>query len=129
MLDPVLDYDNYKNINNKKARQKLLDIIEEKHLLDPFRELHPDCRRYTWRKNNPRKQARLDFFLISENLLPSVKTSDIDFGYRSDHSFPKLVLKFNEFKHGKGLWKFNNALLNDPEFLNIINHINYISFF
>ena len=122
VLNSDLDYDKgYKNINNPNSRQKVLEIIENYALSDIFRELHSNSRRYTWRKNNPRKQARLDFFLISENLLPSVKTSDIDFGYRSDHSFPKLVLKFNEFKHGKGLWKYNNALLNDPEFLNIIN--------
>ena len=121
VLNPELDYDKgYKNTNNPNARQKVLELIENFILVDIFRELHSNSRRYTWRKNNPKKQARLDFFLISENLLPSVKISDIDFGYRSDHSFPKVILKFNEFKHGKGLWKFNNSLLQEPDFLNIV---------
>ena len=120
VLDPVLDYDNYKNINNKKARQKLLDIIEEKHLLDPFRELHPDCRRYTWRKRTPRQQARLDFFLISQNMLSSIQKVMINSSYRSDHSPILMKIKFNEFKPGKGLWKFNNSLLHDIEYSNLI---------
>lgn len=35
-----------------------------------------------------------------------------------------LLLKLNEFKHGKGLWKFNNYLLSIPEYVKSIN--NYI---
>ena len=74
VLNPQVDYCNYKTINNKKARETLLDIIQEKFLLDPFRDLHPNIRRYTWRRKHPFQQARLDFFLISENLLNSVNS-------------------------------------------------------
>ena len=31
-----------------------------------------------------------------------------------------LCFKTNEFKKGKGYWKFNNSLLTDKEFVNII---------
>ena len=33
-----------------------------------------------------------------------------------------LNISFNNFKHGKGLWKHNNSLLSDAEYLNIINN-------
>ena len=69
---------------------------------------------------NPIKQARLDFFLVSENLLPSITCSKIEPSYKSDHSFPKIVFKINHFKKGKGLWKFNNSLLHEREFLDMI---------
>lgn len=36
---------------------------------------------------------------------------------RSNHSADLLSLKLNDFTHGKGLWKFNNALLYDKECL------------
>ena len=121
VLNPDLDYDkNYRHIKNPKARNKILEIIECYALVDVYREMHEDSRRYTWRKNNPIKQARLDFFLVSENLLCNILKSAIEPGYRSDNSFPSIVLKFNEFKKGKGLWKFNNSLLMEKEYLNIV---------
>ena len=74
-LNPKLDYNNYKTINNKNAREKLLDIINNKHLIDPYRKEHSDLKRYTWRRKQPFQQARLDFLLLSENLLTSLKNA------------------------------------------------------
>jgi exonuclease III len=43
--NPDLDYYNYKSKNNNvKARNFLLSIIEDKELIDPFRELHGDIK-------------------------------------------------------------------------------------
>ena len=100
VINPDLDYYNYVNINNEKARSKLLEIIEHKNLVDPFREIFPNKKRYTWRKRSPLKQSRLDFFLISDDLLPSLKDSNIESSYRSDHSIINLHLVFNDFKRG-----------------------------
>ncbi len=69
--DPDLDYKNYNNINNMRARETLLEFKTSNYMVDPFRELHPKLRRYTWHRRNPIQQARLDFFLLSESLLPS----------------------------------------------------------
>ena len=44
------DTHNYRNINNPKAKDKVLDLIEFHNLIDPFRELYPNLKRYTWRK-------------------------------------------------------------------------------
>ena len=121
ILDPSLDCYNYKHVNNPKARDKVIDIINIHNMVDPFRENFPRLKRYTWRKKNPLKQARLDYFLISENMMQYVKSSRIEMGYRSDHSIVALVLSFDGFKHGKSYWKHNNSLLTDKEYLKIIN--------
>ena len=68
--DPKVDY---KTINNKNAREKVLEIIIDQHLVDSIRDTHPELKRYKWITKQPLQQARLDFFLISEDLLPSVK--------------------------------------------------------
>ena len=73
VLNPQLDYKKYKTINNKNAREKLLEIIDEEHLVNPYRDAHPELKRYTWRRKQPLKQARLDFFLVTEELLTSIK--------------------------------------------------------
>ena len=64
----------------------------------------------------PLKQARLDLFLISDHLSQYIEKCNIDAGYRSDHSIISIDIKFNHFDRGKGLWKFNNSLLKDPEY-------------
>ena len=44
----------------------------------------------------------------------------IESSYRSDHSMVILELEFIPFVCGKGLWKFNNSLLYDLEYSNIV---------
>ena len=106
----IKSYFNYKHINNKKAHENILEIKETFSLYDPVRKSHPSQKRYTWRKKTPLKQARLDYFLISENLLSAVNKSTIDESYRSDHSVITLDISFVKFQKGKPLWKHDNSL-------------------
>lgn len=121
VLNPEIDYYNYKRINNKKARENLLKHITERLLIDPFRDFFPSVKRYTWRRCNPVQQARLDFFLVTEDLVPNIKNCEIQSSYKSDHSFITLNINFSDISHGKGLWKHNNALLNDVDYIASIN--------
>lgn len=118
-----LDTFNYINVNNPRAKEKVLDLIEINNLVDPYRQLYPDIKRYTWRKSNPLKQARLDFFLVSENFNQYVHDVQIQNSYRSDHSPIVLEIKLNDFKIGKGLWKFNNSLLYDADYVKIVKEL------
>ena len=120
VLNPELDYYNYKGINNANARETVLEIINDKYLIDP-RENYPTKKKFTWRKKSPCKQARLDYFLISENMRQFVKKSEIESGYRSDHSVVILELNFTNFKQGRSYWKHNNSLLSDIDYINQIN--------
>ena len=120
-LNPNIDCFNYKHINNPMARNFITNMIKENNLFDTFRELHPYLRRYTWRRKTPLKQSRLDFFLVTDNIVNSIKKSQIETGYKSDHSVVTLILAMDNFEHGKSLWKHNNSLLTDTEYLKIIN--------
>ena len=86
-----------------------------------YRHLHPTIRRYSWRKKNPIKQARLDFFLASSNMSDIITKCDIKPSYRSDHSIIQIDLLLNKFNVGKGIWKFNNSLLEIPQYISLIN--------
>ena len=68
VLDPNKDSYNYSNVTNPHARTKVLQIMSELDLIDIFRELNPEKRRFTWRRKNPIKQARLDYFLTSRSM-------------------------------------------------------------
>ena len=50
ILDQTLDSNNYLAINNPRARNTLLQIIDENDLIDTFRNIYPNTKRYTWRK-------------------------------------------------------------------------------
>jgi len=61
-LNRTIDTENYKGNNNPHATSLVLETINENALCDPWRIQHPREKGFTWRKINPRKQARLDFF-------------------------------------------------------------------
>ena len=63
VLNPELDSQNYKHINNPKRREKVIDMTNELSLVDIWRELNARCKRFTWRRSRPvLQQSRLDFF-------------------------------------------------------------------
>ena len=70
ILNKILDSKNYMHTNNPKFRSEVYKMIEILNLKDVFQEYHTEAQMFTWKKKNPIKQARLDFFLISESLLP-----------------------------------------------------------
>ena len=122
VLDPHMDSYNYKHLNNPKARLSVLNI-SDLNLLDIYRNTHQSIRRYTWRKRNPLKQARLDFFLVSSTMTDLIDKFDIKAGYRSDHSIISMDMVSNNFSIAKGIWKFNYSLLKNKEYLKLINEI------
>ena len=123
VLDYTLDYYNYKHHNNIKAQEQVDNLMINLDLLDIWRELYPEMRRYTWRRNTPLQQSRLDFFLISDLLSTFVTNGDIKAGYRTDHSMITLTLTLGKESKNKLLWKFNNSLLKDKLFAEEINDV------
>ena len=93
-LDVKIDCRNYQSTANRpRARKKIFDMMVKHELVDIFRTMYIDKRKYTWRKFNSVKQARLDFFLISEGLISEVLCCEVGKSYRSDHSLVILTLK------------------------------------
>ena len=123
VLNPSVDCYNYVKINNPRARIKLIDIMEELNLTDVFRYYNPDVKRYSWRKRNPVKQARLDYFVASNSMIDNIDSCNIRASYRSDHSVIKTVISKSNFTIGRGTWKFNNSLLKSKDYLKLVNKI------
>ena len=124
VIDPNRDYDNYLHINNPRSRQVTLDYMAEQNILDIWRVMNENRKRFTWRrKKTVRKQARLDFFLMSDNISQFVMASQIIPGFRTDHNSIILKLKLHENDRGKGHWKFNNTLLKDKEYVKIVKNV------
>ncbi len=79
---------------------------------------NPNENRFTWRQRNPLIQCRLDYFVISHNLIDNVTRTEISPGIRTDHSAISLVISlYKDPGKGPGHWKFNNQQLNDVEYV------------
>ena len=118
-LSGEFDTHNYIRQNNTGARDRVVKIMDDNSLVDVFREMNGNVKRYTWRVRKPiLKQARLDYFLASDFLSAHITECTIVPGYRTDHSMLSLKLKVNDQIHGKGFFKFNTSLLKDPCYVN-----------
>ena len=115
VLDYTRDTMGLNNQNNKKSHKIINDSIIEYCLSDVWHLKNPDIKRFTWHAKSNLKKSRLDYFLISDNLVEFVAKTDIVPGYRSDHSFVELSLNFEKknIERGIGYWKMNTCLLYD----------------
>ena len=120
-LDFNIDALNYAQQNNKRATSEVQNIIDQNNLIDVYRVINGERQKFTWKVGNPpRKQARLDYFLASESLVPVISDANIILGYRSDHSIVTLKLSLTNQKRGKGFYKMNTSLLTDEKYVQVI---------
>ena len=127
-LNPLLDTSSNTNPNYRQnSRRCIQNSMTELNLIDIFRYIYPDKKRYSWRRFNSSKQSRLDFFLISYSLTSEISSSNINIGYRSDHSIVVIGIKKYSEKPDKQFWKSNNSLLYDKTYVDTIKaHISMI---
>ena len=103
--------------------------MSDHDLCDIYRTRFPSSQCFTWRKRTPLKQRRLDYFLISDQLQEQTCLIDVIPSVQSDHS--TIVISINGLKDdlkGRSYWKFNNSLLNDKTFVNLMKDEILISF-
>ena len=93
----LITWNNYKNVT-PRARKSLIQIMNSLCLKDPFQIFNNDLRRYTWHRNNPIRHARLDFFLINQNLIDFIDKCKIKPGSGSDQSNIELLVTFYKFE-------------------------------
>ena len=118
IFDNSLDVDGGNPTLRIQFLTKIHTPMAENELCDMFRLRHPGEPRLTWRRKNPFKQRRLEYFLISDSLQDSVSSISTSPSAQSDHS--TTVLKISPVKEhikGASYWKFNNSLLNDKDFV------------
>ena len=102
-----------------RSRKKIIDFMNSYDLVDVYRTLHKDTIKYSWRRFNSIQRSRLDYFLVSEVLGLDITSA----GYFSDHSLVCIGFKTGIVKRHRSLWKFNNSLLRDMTFVNLVKQV------
>ena len=121
VLNADIDKCNGRKDTHKKCRLKIKNIIDNYEFADIWRIQHPNTKKYSWHSSHkPPIFCRLDYFLISNNLINSTKHSNMKTGYKTDHSLVSLLIDFHKVPRGPGYFKFNNSLLIDNAYKDIV---------
>ena len=88
--------------------------------------LTPLEQKFTWLRNNPSSvcgvsKSRLDRFCVNSSIMSSIQTGHIVPCSLSDHSAVTLVVRLpSKNQPGSAYWHFNNSLLDDKHYRNIV---------
>ena len=121
ILDPDLDGFGGKPKLKQSAKQ-IENIFSLHDLVDIWRVRNPETKRFTWRQKTPIIQRRLDFWLVDNDLQDEIDQANIIPSIKSDHS--AILLSINRIEeqiHGPSFWKFNAGLLDDKDYVDLIN--------
>lgn len=116
-MDPLLDHSCSKVYNTPNAKF-ILHICQSFGLIDIWRLLNPNGRDFTFFSNAHNIFSRIDFFLLSKSLIPSVITCKIGNIIISDHAWVCLELKPSIERKKSCRWCLNTSLLQNPVMLN-----------
>lgn len=98
----------------------LKELQESFALVDVWRTVNPDMRQYTFYSSAHLSYSRIDYVLFSQILVGNVIESEIHPIILSDHA-PLSVRFVPNVTHNKTKqWRFNNSLLNDNDFVSMI---------
>ena len=105
----------------KHSLTKLIEINEMLDVYDIWRIRNPKIKGFTFRQKHFSGfiQRRLDYIFISQNLQESINKVKILNSFSSDHSpvFCSILNNLQSITKKSGLWKFNNSLLQNKEYI------------
>ena len=110
------------NSSRKYSVKNIQDLCLDFDLVDIWRVRNPQTKRFTWRQKSVFIQRRLDYWLVSDCCQEDIEKSDIVPSINSDHS--AIILHLNSIdkqRHGPSFWKFNGSLVNDVNYVTLIN--------
>ena len=104
------------NINNE-----FKELKSTFNPVDVWRRSLSGVREFTWFNSDYSIASRLDKFYLSSNIANLCLSSSIIPCCYSDHDYVNLHLDVSRlFPRGPGLWKFNNSLLDNPDFCDYV---------
>lgn len=122
-MDPKLDKIGVVNeTESSDYREELTTILDIENLVDIWRHQNKEKIRFTWQRGQ--QKSRLDYIFISEHLLNREIKTDITPMLLTDHCLLTTEIDTHIIhRAGKGFWKFNSSLLNDPTYVKEIKKI------
>ena len=106
--------------NNDKSSNFLRSACETYLLSDPWRDRNQGVKRYSYMRKKQAIASRIDYALVAQGLQSKIASSFYVPCPITDHSAFFLSINFQEEERGKGYWKMNNSLLEDDQYIEMI---------
>ena len=117
-IDPNNETYNYvSDRNNVNSRARVKRFISDNNMADPFKYSLYSNPHYTWMKPNGTKAARLDRYLVSEEVEKFVSKYHRHPRGPSDHCPISIDVDYSNFKPGPGTWKIPTNLLHNRDYI------------
>ena len=125
ILDATLDAEKLNAKTYPIIVEELFELLGRTGLNDAYRFLYPEKQTYTYAPKGENEKnifRRLDYFFVSDTLLPYIKSIENIHTHLSDHKILKIEFVFKDDTKGNTFWRHNDRMLKNPEYLlHVIN--------
>lgn len=115
-LDPSKDRSPGIDNSHVKSRETICQFIKELGLIDIWRFLHPTSLSYSCHSKTHNTYSRIDFFLVSAQLISKIKECQYNGFVISDHAAVSMIYVNPKLVRNPPKWRFQQRWLLDPEF-------------
>uniref|UniRef100_A0A3P9D500 exodeoxyribonuclease III n=1 Tax=Maylandia zebra TaxID=106582 RepID=A0A3P9D500_9CICH len=119
-LDPNLDRSSQTDTTHTQTRKILFNYMKDLRLNEVWRTRNPNNREFSCFSSSYQSHSRIDYFLISTELLPCVENCWYNSIVISDHAAVCLSVRLGEVDQGVKRWRMQTFLLKDPSFVKFI---------
>lgn len=120
-LYPELDGSTKSDLSHLQTRTELKQYMQDFNLIDIWRNRHPDTLTYSCYSSTYKTFSRIDYFLLSTDLISKVRKCWYDSILISDHAAVSFTLNFPNFLCRSPRWRLHITWLRDPTFLEFID--------
>lgn len=119
-LQSELDRSTGIDTSHPQARKELLQCMKDFNLIDVWRNMHPSKQTFSCYSSTYQTFSRIDYFLISADLIHKITSSWYDSILISDHAPTSFLFKLPSMLHHSPRWWLQPSWLRDPEFIKFI---------
>ena len=121
VLNNALDIISGDNHKVEEINTMFKSFIDQFDLYDLWRNFNTSVKDFMSHRKNPFIARRLDYFLGNTRTIHQVSKIEHKFISGSDHKAIFLEIETTTFDRGPGIWRFDNSLLQDEQYLKEIN--------
>lgn len=119
-LNPEIDRSTGCDTYKTQTRKLLKQYIDDINLVEVWREQNPGKVEYSCHSGVHKSRSRIDYFLVSREILSKIKRCWYDSIVISDHAAISLNMHIDKFIHNPPSWRLQVKWLQDPDFVKYV---------
>lgn len=120
-LNPLVNGSTKSDLHKKKSRKIILQYINDLKLSEIWRKLNPDNLQHSCYSGLHKSRSRIDYFLVSQELVSEIKKCWYDCIVISDHSPMSMSVQIEKLHQSPPNWRLHVRWLKNPEFVKYLD--------